>query len=95
MLDAAGRGRAPDGSLPPQAEEQGTAELRASLHRLSMEVDANRAALERGLATQLRVIQAIAQAVPRALAEDAPLYRPDGSQSPPRPPEAYAFLSRM
>ena len=40
-------------------------------------------------------IQAIAAAVPRARAVEAPVYQPDGSKTPPRPPEAYAFLSRM
>lgn len=69
--------------------------LRASMHRLLELGQANRAALERGLALQIRLIQTIAQAVPRARALDAPVYQPNGSQLPPRPPEAYAFLSRM
>ena len=55
----------------------------------------NRTAIERGVALQMRVIQAIATAVPRARAAEAPVYQPDGSKAPPRPPEAYAFLSRM
>jgi hypothetical protein len=69
--------------------------LRESMHRLLELGQANRAALERGLALQIRLIQTIAQAVPRARALDAPVYQPNGSQLPPRPPEAYAFLSRM
>ena len=69
--------------------------LRASLQRLAILGEANRTAVERGLALQMRLIQTIAQAVPRARALEAPIYQPDGSQVPGRPPEAYAFLSRM
>jgi hypothetical protein len=69
--------------------------LRDSVQRMSEVAEANRAAIERGLALQMRLIEAIAQAVPRARATEAPVYQPDGSQLPPRPPEAYAFLSRM
>jgi hypothetical protein len=69
--------------------------LRESIDRLMQLGQENRAALERGLALQTRLIQTIAQAVPRARALDAPLYQANGSQLPPRPPEAYAFLSRM
>ena len=70
-------------------------DLRDSVQRLSELGEANRIALEQGLALQMRLIQAIACAVPRARAIEAPIYQPDGSQVPPRPPEAYAFLSRM
>jgi hypothetical protein len=69
--------------------------LRESLQRLAVLGEANRAAIERGLALQMRLMQTIAQAVPRARASEAPVYQPDGSQVPGRPPEAYAFLSRM
>lgn len=70
-------------------------QAQASLARLRDLADANRLAIERGLAAQMQLIQAIAQAVPKARANEAPVYKPDGSQSPPRPPEAYAFLSQM
>lgn len=83
-----------EGGLPP-LEGQELDDLRASLHRLCTLTEANRVAIERGLATQLQVIQAIARAVPKARASEAPIYQPDGSKAPPRPPEAYAFLSRM
>ena len=43
----------------------------------------------------MRLIETIAQAVPRGRAAEAPVYQPDGSQVPARPPEAYAFMSRM
>ena len=69
--------------------------LSESMHRLTELGHANRAALERGLTLQGRLIQTIAQAVPRARALEAPVYQPNGSQLPPRPPEAYAFQSRM
>jgi hypothetical protein len=69
--------------------------LRESLQRLAVLGTANRAAIERSLALQMRLIQTIAQAVPRARAAEAPFYQPNGSQVPGRPPEAYAFLSRM
>lgn len=72
-----------------------TERLRESMHRLLELGQANRAALERGLALQIRLIQTIAQAVPRARALNAPVYQPNGSQLPPRPPDAYAFMSRM
>lgn len=77
--------------LPPEE----AVVLRASLDRMSALAQENRAAIERGVAMQMRVIQAIATAVPRARAVEAPVYQPDGSKAPPRPPEAYAFLSRM
>ena len=77
--------------LPPKE----AAALRASVSRMSALAQENRAAIERGVALQMRVIQAIAAAVPRARAVEAPVYQPDGSKTPPRPPEAYAFLSRM
>lgn len=57
--------------------------------------EATRVAIESGLALQMRVIQAIATAVSRARAVEAPLYQPEGTKVPARPPEAYAFLSRM
>ena len=85
---AAGGGTA---GLPPEK----AAALRASVSRMSALAQENRAAIERGVALQMRVIQAIAAAVPRARAVEAPVYQPDGSKVPPRPPEAYAFLSRM
>jgi hypothetical protein len=69
--------------------------LRESLQRLALLGEANRTAIERGLALQMRLIQTIAQAVPRARALEAPVYQPNGSKVPARPPEAYAFLSRM
>jgi hypothetical protein len=69
--------------------------LRESMQRLTELGQANRTALERGLTLQGRLIQTIAQAVPRARALEAPVYQPNGSQLPPRPPEAYAFQSRM
>ena len=70
-------------------------DLRAGVQRLAELGEANRAALEQGLTLQMRLIQTIARAVPRARATEAPIYQPDGSQLPPRPPDAYAFLSRM
>jgi hypothetical protein len=76
--------------VPEDAER-----LREAMHRLAALGLANRTALERGLALQTRLIQTIAQAVPRGRALEAPVYQPNGSQIPPRPPEAYAFLSRM
>jgi hypothetical protein len=69
--------------------------LQDSMHRLATLSHENRAAIERGLALQTRLIQTIAQAVPRARAQEAPVYQPNGTQLPPRPPEAYAFRSRM
>ena len=72
-----------------------TGALRESLQRLTELGEVNRVAIERGLALQMRLIQTIAQAVPRTRSLSAPIYQPDGSQSPPRPPEAFAFLSRM
>lgn len=72
-----------------------TAALRESLARMTAVAEANRVAIESGLALQMRVIQAIATAVPRARAVEAPVYQPDGSKVPARPPEAYAFLTKM
>ena len=69
--------------------------LRASVLRMSELAETNRAAIERGLALQTRLIAAIAEAVPRARAAEAPIYQPDGSKVAGRPPEAFAFLSRM
>lgn len=91
---AALQGAAPkEGGLTLEGEDLD--QLRASLHRLCTLAEGNRVAIERGLATQLQVIQAIARAVPKARAGEAPIYQPNGSKAPPRPPEAYAFLSRM
>ena len=69
--------------------------LQDSMRRLAVLSRENRTAIERGLALQTRLIQTIAQAVPRARAQEAPVYQPNGTQLPPRPPEAYAFRSRM
>ena len=74
---------------------EGSDKLRDSAQRMADAASANQAAIERGLALQMQLIQVIAQAVPRARAVEAPVYQPDGSQVPPRPPDAYAFLSRM
>jgi hypothetical protein len=76
-------------------DEEQSAALRTSIGQMSEQAEANRVAIERGLALQMRLIETIAQAVPRARATDAPVYQQDGSQLPPRPPEAYAFQSRM
>jgi hypothetical protein len=69
--------------------------LREAIETLERRGDANRAAIERGLNLQMRLIQTIVRAVPRARAAAAPVYRADGSQLPPRPPEAYTFVARM
>jgi hypothetical protein len=84
-----------DGTATAELSAEDTERFRESLQRLATLGAANRTAIEHGLALQMRVIQTIAQAVPRALALEAPIYQPDGRQMPPRPPEAYAFLSRM
>ena len=76
----------------PVGGDDGLRNAVALLERLS---DANRTAIERSLALQMRLIQTIVQAVPRARAAHAPVYQQDGSQLPPRPPEAFAFLSQM
>jgi len=81
------------GPVALDAEQADT--LRTSIHRMAILAEANRRAIERGLGLQMRLIEAIARAVPRARATLAPVYQADGSQLPPRPPEAYAFLSRM
>jgi hypothetical protein len=107
-LAAAGRlvGRKRDAVLALQAAlsaESAAAELageeaealREGAAQLVGLSEANRVAVERGLALQMRLIKTIAQCVPRARAADAPIYQSDGTQQPPRPPEAYAFLSRM
>ena len=70
-------------------------ELRESVRRMAEVADANQAAIERGLAVQMRLVEAIAHAVPRARAVEAPVYQQDGSKVAARPPEAYAFLSQM
>lgn len=82
------------GAAIPDDADRATA-LRDSVRRMLDLADANRAAVERGLALQMRLVQAIAQAVPRARATEAPSYQPDGSKVATRPPQAYAFLSRM
>lgn len=79
----------------PELSAEDTEKLQDSMRRLAALSHANRAAIERGLALQTRLIQTIAQAVPRARAQQAPIYQPNGTQLPPRPPEAYAFRSRM
>ncbi len=71
------------------------AALRSSVRHMAELAEANRAAIERGLAVQMRLVEAIAQAVPRARADEAPVYQPDGSRVPGKPPEAFAFLSQM
>ena len=78
-----------------ELDEDDAASLRACVARMAVLAEANQSAVERGLAVQMRVIQAIAQAVPRARAEEAPSYLPNGSRVAVRPPEAYAFLRRM
>ena len=83
------------GPVPVGLDSDQTAALRESLARMTAVAEANRVAVERGVALQMRVIQAIATAVPRARAVEAPVYQPDGSKLPARPPEAYAFLTRM
>ena len=83
-----------DGGRSRVANEDPEA-IRGSVDRLQRLAEANRAALERGLATQSRLIQTIARAVPAARAIEAPVYLSNGSKLPPRPPQAYAFLSRM
>ena len=90
LQGAVAAGNLAAGLLPEEA-----AVLRASIGRMSALAQENRTALERGVALQARVIQAIATAVPQARAVEAPIYQPDGSKVPPRPPEAYAFLSLM
>jgi hypothetical protein len=90
LQGALANGNTTSAELSAEAEK-----LRESLQRLAALGEANRTAIERSLALQMRLIQTIAQAVPRARALDAPVYQPNGSQVPARPPEAYAFLSRM
>jgi hypothetical protein len=89
-LQRALAGRSAAAELSAEAEK-----LRESLQRLATLGEANRIAIERGLSLQMRLIQTIAQAVPQARALEAPIYQPDGSQVASRPPQAYAFLSRM
>jgi hypothetical protein len=90
LLAALAGGATTSAEISVEAEK-----LRESLQRLAILGQANRTAIERGLALQMRLIQTIAQAVPRARALEAPVYQPDGSRIPARPPEAYAFRSRM
>jgi hypothetical protein len=92
---AALQGRLPSDPAVQELIPEDAERLRQSIERLMGLGRENREALERGLALQTRLIETIAQAVPRARALDAPLYQANGSQTPPRPPEAYAFLSRM
>lgn len=84
-----------EGPVPAGLDASQAAALGAGLARMTAVAEANRVAIERGVALQMRVVQAIATAVPRARAVEAPIYQPDGSKMPARPPEAYAFLSRM
>ena len=81
-------------SSKPATDEESEA-LQTAIESLQQASEMNRIAIEHGLALQMRLIQTIAHAVPRALAELAPIYQQDGSQAPPRPPEAFAFLSQM
>jgi hypothetical protein len=69
--------------------------LRESVRHMAERAEANRAAIEHGLAMQMKLIETIAKAVPIGRAEEAPTYQPNGSRVATRPPEAYAFLSRM
>jgi hypothetical protein len=79
----------------PELSADDAENLQASMQRLADLSGENRTAIERGLSLQTRLIQTIAQTVPRARAQEAPIYQPNGTQLPPRPPEAYAFRSRM
>jgi hypothetical protein len=90
--DEALRRSADDEALRRSADDEA---LRRSVALLEQLSETNRAAIERGLALQMRLIETIATAVPRARAAQAPTYRYNGSQMPPRPPEAFAFVSRM
>jgi len=87
-LAVAGVGAKADG-------DEEAAALRAAIDRLALLTHANTALVEQGLALQMKLMRTIARAIPRARAAEAPVYRADGSQLPPRPPEAYAFESRM
>ena len=71
------------------------AALRAAAERLDQLTKANTVLIERGLELQMRLMRTIARAVPLARAADAPVYQANGSQLPPRPPQAYAFESKM
>jgi hypothetical protein len=92
---AALQGALSDGTAAMAFSPTDAEKLREGMHRLTELGQANREALERGLTLQQRLLQTIAEAVPRARALEAPVYQPNGSQVPPRPPEAYAFQSRM
>jgi hypothetical protein len=84
-----------DGPVAMEPDAEPAAALRRSVRHMADQADANRVAIERGLAVQMRLVEAIAQAVPRARATEAPIYQPDGSKVPAKPPEAFAFLSQM
>jgi hypothetical protein len=71
------------------------AALRATIDRLGRLTQANATLIEQGLALQMKLMRTIARAIPRARAAEAPVYQADGSQSPPRPPSAFAFASSM
>jgi hypothetical protein len=92
---AALQGAMSSGHTAPKLDGEQADALRCSVMRMAQLADANRAAIERGLALQMRLMHAIAQAVPRARATEAPIYQPDGRQAAPRPPEPYAYLSEM
>jgi hypothetical protein len=77
-----------------EGDEEATA-LRAAIDRLAQLTYDNTGLVEQGLALQMKLMRTIARAVPRARAADAPFYQANGSQLPPRPPEAYAFESSM
>lgn len=76
-------------------DEDQTEALRGRAQQLAELAEANRQAIERGLSLQTQLIQTIAQAVPKARAAEAPVYQPDGSKVPARPPESYAFQRQM
>ena len=81
--------------LPADLSREDRLRLERAFCRLRTLADDNGIALERALAAQMQVIETIARAVPDARATQAPIYQPDGSKTPPRPPQAYAFASRM
>jgi hypothetical protein len=75
--------------------EEDTALVEESKAALQAQAEANQAALLRSLDLQNRLMQTIAKAIPAGRAEEAPAYQLDGKKMPARPPEAYAFQSRM
>jgi hypothetical protein len=77
------------------AETADEPDLRARLTDLAAAADANQAALTRSLAVQAKLMDTIAAAIPRARAEEAPIYRANGGKLPFRPPLPYAFIKQM